>query len=156
MNQRLILMGLALSLCVSAQAADINKANNTTALNLGGSWTGGSVPGSGDTAVYSALGGLSTALGADLSWQGLVATNNTGNWTITGANTLTLGTGGIKSVGTGAGYLVINAGVNQSSAATYDAGKIIWINGALSGSGDITKTGERVFAQKAEADSHCD
>jgi autotransporter-associated beta strand protein len=80
-------------------------------------------------------------MGADLSWQGLVATNNTGNWTISGANTLTLGTGGIQSVGSGAGYLVINAGVNQSSAATYDAGKIIWINGALSGSGKITKTG---------------
>ncbi len=139
---RLIIIAMiGLGMGFAAQAVDINKANNTTALNLGGSWTGGVVPGSGDTAVYSALGGLSTALGADLSWQGLVATNNTGNWTITGANTLTLGTGGIQSVGTNPGYLVINARVNQSSAATYDARKIIWINGALSGSGDITKTG---------------
>jgi autotransporter-associated beta strand protein len=88
-------------------------------------------------------------MGADLSWQGLVATNNTGNWTISGANTLTLGTGGIKSVGSGAGYLQIDAGVNQSSAATYDAGKIIWINGALSGSGKITKTGGSVLILNA-------
>ncbi|MFA7368589.1 MAG: hypothetical protein WC334_02990, partial [Kiritimatiellales bacterium] len=92
--QRLITVtGLMLSLCFAAQAANISKANNATALNLAGSWTGGAVPSNTDTAVYSGLtAGITNSLGADQSWLGLFVTNSAGALLINGTgNTLTLG-----------------------------------------------------------------
>lgn len=82
-----------------AQAADIIKANNTTALNDAGSWVSGGPPTASDVAVWdSTLGGVnSSAIGASLSVAGLKVTNPGGAITIadtTGA-TLTLGTSGI-------------------------------------------------------------
>ena len=87
---------LVFGLCFAAPAQDIYKAANTDSLDLATSWTGGIAPGSGDTAVFSNLTANSTVLGTDLSWLGVVVTNNTAATTIGGANTLTLGSGGIK------------------------------------------------------------
>jgi len=127
----------------AASAQDIQKANNTTALNLAGSWTGESVPGSGNRAVYTGLGSLSTALGADLSWQGIRHAGNTGTWTITGSNTLTLGSSGIEISGTGSGGVTINSNVIQGANASYVTanGRNITLGGSLSGSGNINVSG---------------
>lgn len=74
------------------------KANNTTALNLTGSWVGGVVPTSVDTALWNSTvtGANTVALGANASWLGLTISNPGGNVTIgTTAATLTLGINGI-------------------------------------------------------------
>ena len=69
---------------------------NTDDLNLATSWSGGSVPGALDVANWSGLGGAnSTALGANLGLGGITIGTTGGAVTITGANTLTLGSGGI-------------------------------------------------------------
>lgn len=127
----------------AASAQEIQKANNTTALNLAGSWTGGVVPGSSNVAVYTAgLPALSTALGGDLSWQGIRHAGS-GEWTITGSNTLTLGSSGIVMAAGGSGNVVINPSVIQSVDAAYVTlnSRNIFLNGALSGSGNISVSG---------------
>ncbi|MFA6174018.1 MAG: sialate O-acetylesterase [Kiritimatiellales bacterium] len=142
MKQLKVMIGLVLGLGFAVQAADISKANNTDSLNLTTSWTGGAVPGSGDTAVFSNLAANSTALGADASWLGIMVTNNTGTagaTTINAGNTLTLGSGGIRVGGTNS-QLNIYANINQSADALYNLGsKNLYINGVLSGAGNITK-----------------
>jgi autotransporter-associated beta strand protein len=93
---------VALACCVmagaTAHAADVTKANNTTALNVAGSWAT-AVPGTGDVAVWDSTvtGANSSALGGNLSWQGIRIANPAGAITVTGttATTLTLGTAGI-------------------------------------------------------------
>jgi len=133
---------LAAGLCFTAQAANISKANNTTALNLAGSWTGGAVPSNTDTAVYSGLtAGITNSLGIDQSWQGLFVTNSAGALLINGTgNTLTLGSGGIT--GYGSGNIYFKPKLNQSVNAAYNfGGKTVWFDGGLSGAGNIAKTG---------------
>jgi fibronectin-binding autotransporter adhesin len=117
-NRRLSSLLLGSSLIVftaSTHAADIVKDNNTNALNLGTAWVGGTGPSATDVGLWNntvsatnAAGSPTiTALGADLSWQGIRIANvggtaNTGTATsgvqitnASSANTLTLGTAGI-------------------------------------------------------------
>ena len=82
----------------SALGVDRIKQNNTTALNLAGSWD--TLPGSGDVAVWNSTvaGANSSALGGALSWQGVRIANPGGLVTVgTSLETsvLTLGTSGI-------------------------------------------------------------
>jgi fibronectin-binding autotransporter adhesin len=122
-----------------ANAVDINKADNTDPLNVTTSWTEGVVPTSTDRAVYGLTTARSNALGADLSWQGIQMNANSAAWTITGANTLTLGSDGIDFAA-GTGSLTISANVIQSADATYNmaSGRNLSLNGTLTGSGNIT------------------
>jgi autotransporter-associated beta strand protein len=87
----------ALLLGQLSHAATINKANNTTNLNLTGSWTGGVVPGSGDIAQWTNTvnAANTTVLGASLQWAGIKIANPNGGVTINTGNTLTLGGSGI-------------------------------------------------------------
>ncbi len=137
------IIGVLIGLCFSAQSADRYKAGNSTALDQAASWTGGMVPGASDTAVYAGLGALSTELGSDLSWLGIVATNNSGLWTISAGNTLTLGAGGVTTGGGSSGGFKIYSVINQSENAIYDAGngRNILLYGGLAGNGNIEKTG---------------
>jgi autotransporter-associated beta strand protein len=87
-----------------SRAAEILKANNSTTLNLGGSWVGGVAPTSADVAkwdssIASANAGI--ALGASTNWQGIKITNPTNAITIanTASATLTLGSSGIDMSG---------------------------------------------------------
>lgn len=138
-----IIMALALLQWMTANGADIYKANNATELDQSASWDGGVVPGSSDTAVYTGLGALTTSMGSDLSWVGISATDNSGLWTILGSETLTIGAGGITTGGGSVGGIKVNANVLQSVAAEYNfgTGRNVTFNGALSGSGAIEKTG---------------
>jgi autotransporter-associated beta strand protein len=125
-----------------AHSADIYKADNTTALDQAESWTGGTAPGTNDTAVYTGLGALSTALGSDQSWAGISATDNSGIWTITGSETLTIGAGGITTGSGTSGGLKVSSEVHQSADAVYNVGtgRSVTFNGSLSGSGAIEKS----------------
>lgn len=71
------------------------KANNTNNLNLATSWD--ALPGVGDVASWTSTvtGANSSALGADLSWRGILIASPGGPITITGANTLTIANNGI-------------------------------------------------------------
>ncbi|MEI7909798.1 MAG: autotransporter-associated beta strand repeat-containing protein [Verrucomicrobiota bacterium] len=96
-------------LIVSANAADIVKDNNTNALNTGAAWQGGVVPGPGGVGLWNSTvtGYNVSALGGDLSWQGIrianvggaanpsLATAGIQITNASSANTLTLGTAGI-------------------------------------------------------------
>lgn len=95
---------LRLSLCTTmtflvsaAGAGTIQKANNTTNLNLPASWTGGVVPGANDVASWNSTvaAANSTLLGGNLTWNGISITNPGGPVTIAAGNTLTLGSSGI-------------------------------------------------------------
>ena len=109
-----------------ARAADVFKADNTTALNVGASWTGGTAPGASDVGVWDST--VTTAntvsLGANLSWQGLRLADPGGDVTLTGSNTLTLGSAGLD---TGS-----NVGLIYESTGTID------LNGLLAGSTALT------------------
>jgi len=128
----LVLMGA----CLSVRAADIVKAGNNDALNLPSSWVGGVVPGAGDRVVYSETATARTAaLGANLSWNGMVMTNNTKAWTISEGNSLTLGASGIDMVNARAN-LTLNPSIQLGEAQSWAVAgsRTLTVNGAMSGS----------------------
>lgn len=102
-----LVASLSLLACLpDVGAADVKKADNNTALNLVGSWVGGSVPGTGDIALWDSTvttanaTSMGTSGGGDLSFAGIKVTNPGGTVSITGntAN-LTLGASGIDLTG---------------------------------------------------------
>jgi fibronectin-binding autotransporter adhesin len=105
-----------------ASAADVIKANNTSALNTGASWASGTAPTSSDVAVWNATvtGANSSALGGNVSWEGIKIQSPGGKVTITGnaANTLTLGSAGINMV-SGTQQLEIGSAVTLLTSQTW-------------------------------------
>jgi fibronectin-binding autotransporter adhesin len=82
-----------------ASAQNIQKANNSDALNQAASWIQGTVPGDANTAVFDNNDqvGLSVALGASMTWGGINILNPGGAITFpSDGNTLTLGTNGLS------------------------------------------------------------
>lgn len=73
-------------------AADVVKDNNATALNVGASWVGGTVPGASDVAVWNATvtGANTVEIGGALTWDGLRVANPGGAVTVNGTARLTL------------------------------------------------------------------
>jgi fibronectin-binding autotransporter adhesin len=130
-----------------AQTA-VNKANNTTALNVGSSWASGSVPGSTNIATWTSTvtSANTTELGGSLSWAGIDVNNPGGTVTINdtpGTSTLTLGSSGIKLDGTLNRSLTINASVALGAAQTWGVngdGRTLTVGGVISGSGALTFT----------------
>ena len=105
----------------TSHAADVIKANNTNALNLGTSWASGTVPTTTDIGVWNntVTAANTVALGGDLSWQGIKLQSPGGKVTITGAaNTLTLGSAGI-GVLTGTQQLEIQSRVALLTSQTW-------------------------------------
>lgn len=114
--------------------ADSSKANNATALNLAGSWTNATVPGSADIATWDSNFTANTLanqpqLGADTTWRGIQVTNVGGaaNGTTlaaailntSSANTLTLGNGGIN-MSAATQLLVIQSKLSISANQTWN------------------------------------
>jgi autotransporter-associated beta strand protein len=124
----------------SVSAAVFIKADNSTDLNLAGSWTTAGVPGSGDTAWWDntfAPANNSAALGTNLTWAGIVVTNNLqSSFTInaTGTNVLTIGAGGINMSNANQSF-TINSPVIQGSNQTWivNAGQSLTFGGAVNG-----------------------
>lgn len=135
------------TLSSSVFAADRIKQNNTTALNLAGSWD--TLPGSSDVAVWDStvLAANASALGGNLSWQGLRLASPGGAVTIGTSGetgTLTLGNAGID-MSTATQNLTINNSIIASGAQTWNVkgGQTLnlWAvntGRGLSGSGNIS------------------
>lgn len=89
-----------LTATVKVQAANILKADNNSALNVGTSWVGGVAPGTGDIAVWNNTVQVNTnddALGAATSWGGIQVADPGGPLLIPAdGNTLTLGAYGVN------------------------------------------------------------
>ncbi len=136
----------------TALAVDIDKANNTTDLNLGASWVDDVVPGSSDVAVWNdtVTGANITALGGSLSWQGISVTGatETGLVRINGTGIpLTLGTSGIDLSASPRNLSIFTSVVlgnaqdwNVGTGRTLTVGG--FSTGTVTGSGALTKTGE--------------
>ena len=127
---------LAFSIAVlvpELEAATVTKADNTSVLDLGASWTGAVAPGAGDIATwsgaYNAAGSLSAAFTAStpVSWSGiavggisgtaagLISIGGTG--TAVAGSQVTIGTDGINLSGANQN-LVINAATAVLSGTT--------------------------------------
>lgn len=105
----------------AASAADVIKANNTNALNLGTSWASGTAPTSSDVALWNSTvtAANTSALGGDVSWQGIKLQAPGGKVTITGAaNTLSLGSAGINLL-SGSQQLEIQSRVTLLTSQTW-------------------------------------
>jgi fibronectin-binding autotransporter adhesin len=140
------LLCFALTLA-TASAADVFKANNTTALTEAASWLSGGPPGASDIAVWDApLAGNTSALGATMTWGGIKLLNPGGNANIsptTGA-TLSLGASGIN-LGTATRNLTLNAAMTPIANQTWsvNASQSLTLAGHTGGAGiTITRTGE--------------
>jgi fibronectin-binding autotransporter adhesin len=173
-NRRLSSLVLGSSLIVftaSTHAADIAKDNNTNALNLGTAWVGGTGPSASDVGLWNntvsatnAAGSPTiTALGADLSWQGIRIANvggtaNTSSTTTgvqitsaSSANTLTLGTAGIDmSAATQA--LLIQSKITLSGSQSWNVTNANTNGNPFGTSGGVINAGlgeDLVFAAQA-------
>jgi len=138
--------------CASlAPAAEIERADNTTALNLSGAWSGGSVPGSSDIAVWgSALTtSKANAIGTNLSFSGIkIDTSNAGVTTNTVNNTagstLTLGADGINITASSTSLLWMRAALALGADQTWSVAtnKQLTLGSAtISGANNLTISG---------------
>ncbi len=139
-----ILIILSAGALTCSQAADVTKANNADNLNLTSSWSGGSVPGSGDVGVWdSTVTAANTVLlGGDLSWNGVRIANPGGLVTIGAGNTLTLDAGGVELTAA-TQNLTANCALSLGAGQTWNiaSGRTLTVGGAVSGSGALSKSG---------------
>ncbi|MBN8457589.1 MAG: autotransporter-associated beta strand repeat-containing protein [Verrucomicrobia bacterium] len=146
---RIFLTLVTLAGSLPASATEINKANNTTALNSSGSWVSGGLPGTGDVAVWnSTVAAANTSvLGGSMTWSGIKVTNPGGNVTIgaTSGATLSLGAGGID-VSSADRNLTINAALTPTMSQGWNvtsSNRSLTVAGQTGGSGvTITRTGD--------------
>jgi hypothetical protein len=143
-----LLAGVAAFLTTpTAVVQSITKADNTSALNDTGSWVGGVVPGSGDTAIWNSTvtSANTVVLGADLDWQGIQVVDPAGDVTISAGNTLSLGSGGID-LSTATADLTIEAGLALTADQSWQAaaGRTITLAGDVTGSAGIIIGGSPV------------
>lgn len=147
-----MLSGIAACALLSGVAQAITKADNTTSLNSGSSWVGGTAPGTSDIALFDSTlaGALTVNQGGNISWGSLQLTNPGGAVTINQAsgNTLTLNTSGAGidmsaatadlTFGNTGGFVRIASG-NSSPVLNVASGRTLTFNGALTNQGN-TKT----------------
>lgn len=145
--QSALVLGILMVLSAfTAVAADIVKADNTTTLNLPGSWTNGVVPTANDYAVINNVitADRSTTLGVSTNWLGIKFQNPGNNCNINAGNTLTLGTGGIDMSSANRDF-TINCLLTVSGNQTWNvaSGRTLNLAGSatISGSSTITKAG---------------
>lgn len=100
--------------------AIVNKLDNATNLDLAASWLDDTIPTVADTARWTGLTGAnSVLLGSDASWKGITVATTGGAVSVGGANTLTLGTGGID-------MSVASQNFTLSSGLAIGAGNQTW------------------------------
>jgi len=144
------------TIIVSAHATDRYKANNTTALNLAGSWTNG-LPAATDLAIFdSTLDATpkSYALGGNLTVNGISFRDAQSAQTITAttSSTLTLANGspGIDLTSAATNDLTISCLMNlgTSGGQTFNVAnsdRLLLVNAQISGTGPLKKTGTGTF-----------
>ena len=138
--------------------ATILKANNSTALNLTGSWVGGVVPTATDVAQYDSTVTTATNvnLGAALSFLGFSVTNPGGSVQVSTTNAaLTLGASGID-LSSATQNLTFNSPVQISLGADQSwnigSGRTLTVSGVISSVSTtrvLTKTGIGTLALSA-------
>ncbi|MCX6930660.1 MAG: autotransporter-associated beta strand repeat-containing protein, partial [Verrucomicrobia bacterium] len=153
---RLLTILLFATLGATVHATDRYKANNTTALNLAGSWTNG-LPTATDLAVFdSTLDATlkSYAIGGNLTFNGISFRDAQSAQTITAtaSSTLTLANGspGIDMTAAATSDFTIACllSLGSSGGQTFNvanSGRILLISGAISGTGPLTKSGAGIF-----------
>ena len=155
---RICALPFAALFAVSAAAANISWTGATDAVwSTGGDWVGGVAPATADVAVFDvgSVTNLNTTLGADRTILGLRITTPSGLITIGGANTLTLGAGGID-MSAASQNLLLNALVALAADQSWNvaAGRTLTANGIISGTnvnlnkiglGDLTLAGANTF-----------
>lgn len=150
-SKGVLLACLPLGLVAQAQAAEIQKANNSTALNLTGSWVGGVVPGASDIALFDSTMTATryTAIGGNVSFAGIKVTNLGWDQYInaTAGATLTLGSSGID-MSSATANLSIAAVMDLSASQTWTvaSGRTLAVSGASTGAGTITLTGSGTYS----------
>ncbi|MBK8094869.1 MAG: autotransporter-associated beta strand repeat-containing protein [Verrucomicrobiaceae bacterium] len=123
-------------------SADVTKADNTTALNLGGSYTGGVAPTGTDLLLIDSTltAARTAALGGNVSVLGIAATSaNALTINNTAGATLTIGASGITK--SGAGGLTFNHATSLGGNITMSTG-----TSALSFNGGLTLTANQTWA----------
>ena len=127
-----------LFLSLSTQGADIVKANNASDLNLPASWTGNTLPGANDRALFNSVNtaNRTTSLGVDTSWSGIALSGNTKTWTLTGAFTLMNGASGVDPSSAAADFtlaapLQVSLGAPQTWAVAN--GRKVTVTASVSG-----------------------
>jgi autotransporter-associated beta strand protein len=153
-----VLLLLATSAII--QAANIEKANNSTALNLGTSWVGGNAPGINDIADYTSTVtlNLNTPLGGDLSFAGIRIGATGGSattMTISGANTLTLGASGIDMSAANSN-LAISSGLSLGANQTWNiaSGRKLSTSGVVTGTGSLLISGSGTVEISGNANTY--
>ncbi|MBN8710779.1 MAG: hypothetical protein BGO12_06385 [Verrucomicrobia bacterium 61-8] len=114
-----------LGLLDNLNAANVEKANNTTNLNLAGSYVSGGPPGADDILlITSTMGGnKSVFLGGDMSIAGITFdATATGSLSIKAGNTLTIGASGITLMPSGGPNFDSSASIILSADQTWAAG----------------------------------
>lgn len=154
----------------SALAAPVIKADNTTSLNLAGSYVSGGPPGSGDTIEITNIftSSRTASLGNDLSIAGINQTADADFQFQIGATagrTLTIGSAGVTMASTIAGANLIFANavtLGTSQTWTTTSGRNLQMNGAFSdggntlavvGSGLFDLRGSNTFGSNVTIDS---
>ena len=130
---------VALSLLsASAGAATAIKQNNSTNLNLSGSWS--VLPGAGDVAQWDATvaAANSPVLGGDVSWLGVKVVGPGGAVTIGDGNTLTLGASGVD-LSTATQSLTLSCGVTLQGRQNWSAaaGRTVNVAGVFARTGAV-------------------
>ena len=132
------------------------KANNTTSLNTGSSWTGGVVPGIYQQAVWdnTVAAANTTTLSSDQDWAGIKIINPGGLVTINGTATLGLDDSGVD-MSAATRSLVVNCPVElhssgpwaiaSGSTATFKGAVRGYAGIALSGAGTLVLTGANTY-----------
>jgi uncharacterized delta-60 repeat protein len=138
-------VALVLAAVAAVDAAVIDKQNNTTDLNLTGSWVGGVVPKTNDIALWRSivLSANTVDLGTNLGWDGIRITNPAGTVTLNsrGGYPLTLGASGVD-MGVATRDLAVNCGLRLGGAQTWNIGasRKLTLTGELGGVGSPTLT----------------
>ncbi|MCU0794347.1 MAG: autotransporter-associated beta strand repeat-containing protein [Akkermansiaceae bacterium] len=136
--------GNTLNLTISTVDPYIIKDDNTTDLNLGASWVGGTAPLASQGAKWTnaVTSANTTVLGADATWGGIVIEDPAGPVSIGSGNTLTLGAGGID-LATATADLTLDCGVILGGNHVWNvgAGRTLALHGSVSGAFGITTQG---------------
>ena len=117
-----------------ASSGVLQKANNTTALDQSGSWTGSVVPGPYDTSLWTgAYTNGTVAIGAGLSVGRIQHSATTAITLNAGTGPLTLADGGIEITSTATQNLTVNAPVVLAADQTWTVanGRTLTVTGAL-------------------------
>jgi hypothetical protein len=134
---------LSIVIATGSRAAPITKSATGTDLTAGLNWTGSSAPGSGDVATWASTSlGTGLTLGASRSWSGISVASALSAIDVTGAGTLTLGSGGIDMT-VAAVNLTLGTPLTlgASQAWTVSASRTLTPTGIISGTAAVLTKG---------------